>query len=614
MTNPYMEQDEQIQSFSETPSVPETKEDLDAAEDENTEVQEKAEEENKPDDMPESGEKEDLGEENAEGVPDADSESDVSGSDTSGSDQSGTDEENGDSEGTDGDGDQGGVDTSDPDTSSGGEDDGEDPKSAQDRAELSALLSQPDDYSGFRKIDWSSLSSQLTYEEEVRQAGGDEGSELTEEELLQLPEVTQVTLRYISPNLPRTGTINPFDHPNMDYETPAGTDTPGDSCPSCEDAGDAAIIDAEVAPSEGSGEETGPLGGNSGSDSGGDFGGGDDLGGEGGEDDFGDFDMKTEIKYFTQVYRTQEYKEYRDVLLFGKMSDYYVPGMTDWATQGGEPIPRPIIWILKAYASLGIILLRITAKLMLKAAKYGRKVYLIARKHISNTFMKMETIYKLWKFKLGNHLDAVNSNDLDKEEVEAFPFNDWIEACKIGLATFDIVKRAGSLVFEKQDGELTAALTQYKEKLDKAGIQMDPAACKINTHEFMDRRKHDNVNALGFTKQNMPNAMRYFEEIAKRMDAKKKEVPLQNEINACIVRLGEETKQINAKIKSGELSQDSPEYKEVNKHMANYAIRLAFVTSCMELTYGLLTVLVQDIQRVLGAYENAFDPKFITHG
>lgn len=580
MTYPFFKADEEeIQTFTETPTPnDETKEDLDNAEEQNTNIQEKAEEENKPDDMPEKTEGDESG---SEQTSNSELPEDGSSDSSSGSNEiSGSSDSSGDTEGDN---------TSDeglPTAYSGiGEQHASDHWfSANTRlAEVLEIVK----LQGY---------DSLSYADKIFLASGDEGSELDDEELMFLPETTVSILKFIR-------------QPIFDYETPAGSDGVG-GCDGCEDAADAAIIDAEIAPSEGSGEETGPLGGNNqggGGDTGGDAFGGDDMGGGG--DEFGGMDEMRMLLYTMQYIKRKDWEEEHKLEIMAKQP---FPGMEDVPHLHGEPIPAPILVILKAYVKLTLILARLALKVLIKVAKYGRIVYLFARRNISNAIMRMETIHKLWKFKLSLHIDKIKPEDLEEEEVEALPFDKWVEGCKIALTTHDMVSHAENLVFDRSDEELTPAIKQYLQKVEGEGIKIEVADCKVNMNEYLDSKKQSNVIDLGYTKQNIPNLMRYFGDIAKRFDAKTKGVPLQQHLDACLGRITKETLDLGNALKAKKISKDSDEYKKINMHLAASTIRLGFMTSCMDLTYKLIKLLAMDAQRVLGAYENAYDPKFIT--
>lgn len=606
MPYPFLKEDE-IQSFTETQSTEDTtKEDLDDAEEQNTNIQEKAEEENKPDDMPEKDEEAGTSE---NGSSDGDLADLSGGGSEGGTDEKDTTKETSSDTASETDSSADDTDSSGTGGSAAGGDEEKDSKGSENSLRYDILNSGANhafDHLSARDLRLSQISEklkecsyeELSYADKIFLAGGDEGSELEDDELMFLPDTTISILRFIQ-------------NPLLDYETPAGTDdTSTGGCSGCEDAADAAIIDAEIAPSEGSGEETGPLGGNDnnagGGDTGGDAFGGDDMGGG---DDFGGMN---EMQMLLYTMRYIQAKDYQQEHMLEIMSQQTVPGMEDVPHLHGEPIPAPILVILKAYVKLTLILAKLALQVLIKVAKYGRIVYLFARRNISNAVMKMETIHKLWKFKLSLHIDKINPDDLNEEEVEALPFDKWVEGCKIALTTHDMVSHAENLVFDRSEEEITPAIKQYLSKLDNEGIEIEVADCKVNMNEYLDSKKQSSVIDLGYTKQNIPNLMRYFGDIAKRFDARNAGVPLQKNLDACLGRITKETLDLGNALKSKKLSKDSEEYKKINMHLAASTIRLGFMTSCMDLTYKLIKLLVDDAQRVLGAYENAYDPKFIT--
>lgn len=483
--NPLFE-DETIHSFSETPGVAETKEDVEEAEEETEEIQDQKEEENKPEPTEEEQEQES-------------SEGDLNL----------------------------------------GEDDTEGESSEEDK--------EPED--------------QPASDKEAKDNDLDEGATKSDAELCMMTEHQIDCIRFFKSR--------------MEYGTPEGSDDPS-GCPGCADAADAAIIDAEVAPSEGAGTKRDQ--GNE--EGGGDSFGGDVGGGEEGEDDFTeDFEMYIRLR---KDYR-QGLRRHRALMQSSiSYATDEIPGMEEW----GEKLMKVMGFIGK------------------KLVKYTRRTYIFCRNKISKIFFRAQTINKLWKFKLSRGLNKVDMDRLSNYEVEAFPYDTWLHAAKISLMCFDTVKNAEHIITAPDRDPITPDMQRFADDLDNIGISLDLTKNKVNSNNLMDKRQHASVTDLGFTKQQIPNVVRYFGEIAKRVprgdlnNLEKICDKARENINKFAVN-------INHQVETGRVRKNSEEYQELTDQLLARTVRYDFVLTSMFVAYFLFDKLSVDSQRVFSKFEDA---------
>lgn len=399
--------------------------------------------------------------------------------------------------------------------------------------------------------------------EEGEDFGMAEGSELSDAELMELPEYTAVTLRFIAP-------MN-------EYGTPSGTDAvPKSGCPSCADAADSAIIDAEVAPSDGSGDDGGDVGAP-------DIGGGGDLGGgmdeSGGEDDLGgDLEM-----YATYWRKRQQLLDPSSQGIYP--AEYYIPSQ--------EGLLDAISGMLRALRFITI-----------KTIKYARKAYLFSRKKISSTYLRMQTVHKLWNYKLSKHLGEVDVERLERYEIEAWPYEVWIDVAKMALIAFDLVKGGIKLVSDPGQDGTTRAMEHIKQELESVGIKVNLTRNSFNLDNCLDKRRYDNVIALGYTKSQIPNVMRYFGEISKRVP-KGDENNLEEVCQQCTEYVTKFAASINEAVKEGRLEKGSDEYQKNMDRLLAITVRFDFILVMMKLAYSLFDRLAQDAQKVFSKYEDS---------
>ena len=345
--------------------------------------------------------------------------------------------------------------------------------------------------------------------------------------------------------------------PKMDYGTPSGGEDTG--CPNCgnADAGDIAIIDSEIAPTEGTTEE-------------------DTFGNDSSEAGIGD-----EIAMYARLQEAYRYHQ------GNPSSDHpvYIASMEGFTDVIGE-----LIGVMKT--------------LMIKVTKYARKTYLFIRKKISATFMRLQTVQKLWSYKLSKHLDKVDVERLGEYEIEAFPYDIWIDAAKLSLMSFEMVQNADRIVFEHGDDAVTNTMSRFKEKLGHSGVSINVSKNRINVDGLLDTRRYESVLSHGYTKSQIPNCIRYLGEIAKRVP-KGKENNLEHITNKVIERVTMFAAQTNEAVEEGRLSKNSQEYKDVADKLMNYTVRLDFILTCMRCSYALFDMLTKDMLTVFSKYEDA---------
>lgn len=406
-----------------------------------------------------------------------------------------------------------------------------------------------------------------TEESDDSEAG--DANDMSDEELMALPEYRVVALRFIPPGL--------------DYGTPAGSDSSDSGgCPGCSDAADTAIVDAEVAPSEGSNrpesdeEDTG--------DSGGFDSFGEDTEEEGGIGEELRAYIDLRIQYQEALKKQQ--RLLNSSILFSAPS---LPGMEGFVDH--------------LLTALGFI--------SKKVAKYTRKVYLLSRNKISKVVLRSTTIAKLWNFKLSRNLEKVNMDKLSSLECEAFPYEIWTATAKFAINTFDMCRNAEKIVSTPGKAKLTPEMERFNREMDDVGISLNLNTNKLDMSRLLDRRQHASILDLGYSKGNIPNVLRYFNEIAKRIPNPKNN-PLEEACNKCMKGITEYAGSVNKDIESGRIEEGSYEYQESTDRVMACTVRFDFILNCQKLTYDLFDRLTADAIRIFGRYEDALSFGFMT--
>lgn len=421
-------------------------------------------------------------------------------------------------------------------------------------------------------------SDEIEQEEEEDQEKNDDGmvdaSEYSDEELMSMNGAALAYVRFT---------------PRFEYGTPSGikpADTRG--CPSCGDAADAAIIDAEVEPSEGTVPEEQYAEGDTGG--GGDIGGGDEGGfGEEGEEDE-DFTFELKQWAYLQKDFDAKYKALEEILNSNR-SDFAIRKYCIVAQEDLSAIIGQMATVL------GIVLT--------KTLKYTRKAYLFVRNKINRNILRLDTVSKLWNSKLKSNLDKVRTDRLDRYEVTAFPYDVWLAVVKTGLSIYDTALSGRDIVFNSNTSAVNKRLADLKASLGKIEIEFDIKTSKVNMNELLDKREYRSISSLGFSKEKISNCARYFDDIARCMPAKDKN-PLKSIVDAITREIADRTKAVNAKVEKDELKEGSKEYKKEMEEINGYAFRLNFVLICMKTAYALFDLAITDILHIFSKYEDAY--------
>lgn len=355
----------------------------------------------------------------------------------------------------------------------------------------------------------------------------------------------------------------------MEYGSPSGSDSQtgiGEigGCPGCGDAADAAIIDAEITPSDGSGDND---------EAGGDMG---DMGGDlGGGEDEGDLGLGEELRAYFQARQH-----------FDKLTEYQV---------GNEGLWNGIKWVGKAVYYV-----------FLKTVKFSRRVWKGLRNNYILTNKRCGVVAKFWNFKLNGNLDEVDMDRLQGYEVEAFPLQVWLDVCRLTLDANDLVTSAERLVFDAAEPDLPNSLRSFQERMKREGVIIDVARNKVNMDELLDKRRFESVTTLGYSKSQIPNVIRYVEEIGKRIP-KNDRLPAAAIVDKVTKRIANEAARLSNDVEKGELTQRSDEYKKRMDRIVTYAVRLDFILSTQSFAGVMLAKLADDAQKVFSKYEDAMD-------
>ena len=403
-----------------------------------------------------------------------------------------------------------------------------------------------------------SESDTPTDTDEVEEAPDEDkdGSKKSDEELDAMPKEMRLKLRY-----------TPRFYTAMEYGTPAGSNPkiPG-GCPSCEDAADAVAIDAGIEETEGSGEsdetDSEDLGDAMGDM--GDTGEGGDLGDLGSEGD-----------------------ETADALM---RLTYLSTWNGNVGTEG---------YIANAIHHFGVVL----NMLFRGTVKYSRKVWKWARNKIAKSTMRMQTIAKLWKYKLSGNIDDIDGERFGNYEVTAFPYDLFVQTSKTAIALADALTNSERIVFDRNEEVMCDALELCAKFVDSVGVEINVGKNRINTDKLYDNRTHNALKELGYDKTKIPVLIRYMEELSKRMKGGDLDI-MYDTMGKTLQKITSYSTDLTEAVKRGDIKEGSEEYKVKTKVVVLATSRYDYLLSACSVLAMLMDQLTSDVLKVFSKAED----------
>ena len=349
-----------------------------------------------------------------------------------------------------------------------------------------------------------------------------------------------------------------------EYGTPGGSDdTLG--CPGCADAADTAIIDEGISPTQGVGdEETTDETDRDRSDA---------------NRDDNDSDMGGDLE-LSMLY-----------------SDYI--RISDSLAHAGEFIPASEGWLGDLVGDLfGILKNAFTI-----VYKYARKSYKFVRDRWVFAHKRLHWMQSFWSSKLSKHLGDVDDSRLKNYEVECFTYSDWLEAAKVSINAFDLVHSGDRIVNDPSGDAIVRTMKLFADELARVGIKINIPKNRVDYDDLLDKRRFESVSDLGYAKSQMPNCIRYFQEISKRCPDLDKNT-LQPKIDALIKIATSKAAQLADAVDKGDINPHSDEYRKAADALVVTTARIDFLINVMRIAFYLFDKLTFDAQKVFTAYED----------
>lgn len=503
---------------------------------------------------------------------------------------------------------------------------------------ISFSETQPAEYKPFTRSDLEEAEDQT---EEIEEAKDQEDEEKSADDNdIKADEFDEQSLDSMSLGVLSVVRFMPRHRSKLEYGTPAGIEPPiTGTCPSCADAADAAIIDNEIgedkpseepgakedvekrkASVEGGGDEggEGDLSADSIGESGSEFGDeGGDLGdtSEPGEDEgFGEAeeapakgndesqgdenaDAGGELMKYVSLKKAEYQKRLTEQYLYGNEAYWHdTDPVEEYVAESRK----------KAVVNFLGTILNVISKITIKLANIANKIYMSCRDLIAKNFVKKTTIHKFLDFKLNKLIDAVDEQRLMEYKATAYPFQDWIDTAKVALTMYGAVLNCKTLIYDDPSELLSPKLAKLKSLMEECGITISTSHNSVNIDASLDKRKNETLGELGYSKKEIPNLVRYFGEIAKRLPDKKSN-KLEDITSLQIEHIGHLRSDFEKNVKSGKYKKGSEEAERAEKALIAYATRMDYILLMQKGVFLLFDVLLSDMMTICRRVEDSME-------
>lgn len=337
-----------------------------------------------------------------------------------------------------------------------------------------------------------------------------------------------------------------YRYTTFEYGTPAGIDTRG--CPSCGDAADAVITDAEVSPADDSDEGTNEL--------------------------------PTE-----EVMQLYKYC-YSNTTLLPKSK--LMEGVED-------------------FSEISNFIVHALGKLFSATANVSKRAFRFIRNVLSKRLLKLETYIHRWEIKIKDNLTSIDNQTLSKYEVEAFTLQRWIELVKFSITLYTFTAHIKNYVFDPNTTALTSKFTQFTNSLRRVNISFNLEKNKANMTELLNERRFLPVTSLGYTRENINRVFNYLYEISEYIPKNEDSDPLKIIIKSISDDIEKMSIDLNQELTNNKIKEGSPIYKKKLARITACTMRFNFAVLCMKTVYQLFDILIDDALHIFSKYEKALD-------
>ena len=365
----------------------------------------------------------------------------------------------------------------------------------------------------------------------------------------------------------------------MDYGTPGSFICPGCS-PSNQDAGDAALIDASIEIAEPS------------------------------DDENAEAELRTYFlmdKCLGHVFSGDlSTASYQETQYFNHLIQTHPKqGMEEWIDQATldqqsrNQFMMKLLNFLDAAAIISAKALKACFSITSKTAKLLSAGYKTIRNRLLPIMKNSTKVIEFWDKKMSKLVTRLDQKAMDKQKVEAFPFQDFVRISKAVIKAHDLVAQSETYA-EKPNAD--SQMMQIIKTLEVAGIKVDAATGKINNFELASKRKVGTLIELGYTPSHFPECIAISREVAKRTENADSS-PMEKSITH-LQGIVSNKLTLQKKLEDKKALKDDRE-KEIVRHAVEVDVRIRYITQATVAISATLNTLMNDLMHVCAACEKS---------
>lgn len=261
-----------------------------------------------------------------------------------------------------------------------------------------------------------------------------------------------------------------------------------------------------------------------------------------------------------------------------------------------------LIWgVVKHLAAVAV-------RLAFAAARQARRAVDFCINKCMKSFVKAEWAAAYYNERIAEYINKVDHERLNNRKLEAYPYEVYMSVAKYSISLFDTVLSGKRFVFDNAPEARSGTMNNLIKTGAGLGIKFDLPKATTSFDDLADKRRLEACPELGYNPSVLPNIIRYFSEMKKRIPSKKAE-----EVKKAMAEIAEAISQYGAGIdddvSNGKIKEDSKEYKKAMDRLMHLNVRYSFLAACVKLSGFLFAQLVDDAVNVFKVYENCIIAK-----
>lgn len=243
-------------------------------------------------------------------------------------------------------------------------------------------------------------------------------------------------------------------------------------------------------------------------------------------------------------------------------------------------------------------------RLFTKIYNLGYRMHKLIRTAIDDSRGNISKVTDSWESRIKSGLNSINNDMLAEKELELFPADDWMQAAKTVLKLFDFCNRLEDLCNDQNTDVMTNYMKEIKNELARLGVDVSVSRLTANYDDFLDKRKYQTLDQLGYNKSIYPNLFRYTSQIARFIPKDDTNNSLLKRHDDYLKQMTQEASNLRDAFNKGKIKKENGEYQLRNDRILNQMIRAGYCYCILGVAYHLAKLLIKDNMKMFSTVED----------